>query len=63
MAELGEYLMIHIRLMSIKDAIEKDMIIALDGPTFRNNILPEVARVFYSENKRRKNPKMLGTKA
>jgi len=60
-AELGEYLMIHIRLTAVKDNIEKDMIMALDGPNFRPQILPDVARIFYEDNKKRKIQRTLGT--
>lgn len=61
LAELGEYLMVHIRLTSVKDSIEKDMIHALEGPGFRQQVLPDIAKVFYDENKKRKMSRTLGT--
>ena len=63
LAELGEYLMVHIRLTAVKDSIEREMIMALEGPDFRHQVLPDIAKVFYDENKKRKMSRTLGTNA
>lgn len=62
-AELGEYLMIQIQLTSIRDAIERNMINALEGAGFREHVLPDIAKIFYEDNKKRQKQQPLVIKS
>jgi hypothetical protein len=51
--ELGQYLMMRVRLEKALDAIEGEMLNLIEGPYFKDRMLPDVVRAFYAAYKKR----------
>jgi hypothetical protein len=54
MLELGQYLMMKVRLEKAQDSIEGEMLNLIEGPYFKERMLPDVVRAFYAAYKRQK---------
>lgn len=49
MLELGQYLMMRVRLEKARDAVEGEMLNLIEGPYFKDRMLPDVVRGFYAD--------------
>jgi hypothetical protein len=52
--ELGQYLMMKVRLEKSYEAIESEMLNLIEGPYFKDRMLPDVVKGFYAAYKQQK---------
>lgn len=52
--ELGQYLMMKVRLEKGRYAIEGEMLNLIEGPYFKDRMLPDVVRAFYAAYKKQR---------